>query len=402
MFFTGVLVAMTVCFYSMLQADFELLNFCLTVASGFAVVLSICASKMPIERQLKYVVGFFAAIYMFIPASLDVVDAEYLRPFIKFNFNSDLHPDIKNKEFLKPIIHHDVHGFTEAMEIMKKADKPVLFKNLMPNSKDVGQRVLNRLVRENKTLNVGVYNVSGEFDFMRGSKFTRAGIAKKQVSEVMRDNSPYFASFEPFLERDEIHEIAGDVVSGKTLFDTNFMSHFNDTVVTAGIHGAAVITSWSLQMMGSKSWFLWSPEESRKMHNSWWARTTLNAWGGELEAYSRPTYKLKVEAGDVLAFPPYWMHAVITHPGPNLMLNLRTNIGWVPFGGDFLCGARIAVSFPFIALFKFVPALLAGEPLPKSNPLVVNGIRNIKVQDSDAAYKTDAHRMRLPPVDQFL
>lgn len=30
-----------------------------------------------------------------------------------------------------------------------------------------------------------------------------------------------------------------------------------------------------------------------------------------------------VEEGDVLFFPPQWLHAVVTSKGPNFMLNLR-------------------------------------------------------------------------------
>ena len=377
--------------------DISLINWSLMFAAAVVFLLTLLCSKRSTSFFAKWFIVIFIITNLTTPGVLEVAPEGWIRPWIKFDYNSEVYPDLKHKTF-EQVVHYDnVHSFTEAMEVMKKADLPVIFKGLMNNSEEMGWKILKRLDDDGVKMRVAKYKMEAPYDFMRGAPNVRNGEAVL-ASVAMAENSPYFAAFEPFLNAEEIKEITGEMLDDKYAFDTNFMSNFNQTVVTSGTHGAAVITSWSLQMMGKKSWFLWSPEESRKMHKQWWGRTPLPAYGSERDMFDRPTYKVVVEAGDVLAFPPYWMHGVTTHEGPNLMLNLRTPIGWVPFGGDWLCGLRVLVGMPMAVLIKMLPKLA----VVRSNPLAIEGLRNLSKTDMNAAWYESPSTLRTGPPEQYL
>jgi hypothetical protein len=397
MFVSVITVCLSVVFAVLFSSDVSLLNFSLLVGSMGGLILSLLYPKSSVQSHAKWMFIIFLVTNLWTPSILDNAPTQWLRPWIKFEFGTELYPNLQNKEFENVTYLYDVRSFTAAKEVMKDSYVPVIFKGLMNNSEAMGQKILQRLEADGVKLRVAVYDVDGSFDYLRGSPYTRNGDAVLS-SVAMAENSPYFAAFEPFLNSEEVAEIAGEMLSKNYLFDTNFMSNFNKTVVSAGAHGAAVITSWALQMMGTKTWFLWSPKTSKAMHREWWGRTPFPSHGSEKDLFDHPTYKVVCEPGDVLAFPPFWIHAVTTHPGPNLMLNLRTMIGWVPFGGDWLCGLRIALGAPLIAIFKFLPA----GKLEKANALSVDGLRKIRVDDVNVAWTETPEQLRSGPVEQYL
>lgn len=377
----------------------HLLYLSLLAGSLTLLICSLVNTKRSFKSNMKWAFLSFLCTNLFTPCILDSVPASVIRAFgVKFQIGTEIYPNLQDKTFESVIEYNDIHSFTEAKEIMNDAYYPVVFRGLMNNSVEVGQTILNRLDEEDIHLRVAKFDVDGPYDWIRGTPHTRNNDEAVAPKTAMAENSPYFAAFEPFLTNEEVQDIAGDILSGNYLFDTNFLSNFNKTVLTSGTHGASVITSWSLQMMGSKSWFLWDPVESRKIHRSWWGRTTLPAWGSEKDLFDRKTYKVRLDAGDVMAFPPFWMHAVTTHAGPNLMLNLRTLIGYPPFGGDWLCGLRIGVSAPLTALLKFLPQM---KVIP-SNALLIDGLRQVFREDIKVAFTEAPEKLRNGPVDQFL
>ena len=384
-------------FATLFKDDISLLYFSIIIGSLAGVYSSLVHSKNGTLSHVKKAVIVTIIANLTIPGILEVAPEGWIRPFVKFNYDTELYPDLQHKKFEQVVIYDDIHSFNKAMEIMKESYVPVLFKGLMNNSEEMGWKILNRLDEEDIKLRVAKYDVGAPYDFLRGTPSQRNG-ETVLAGVAMSENSPYFSAFEPFLNAEEVKEITGEMLDDMYSFDTNFLSNFNQTVVTSGTHAAAMITSWSLQMMGKKTWFLWSPEESRKMHKQWWGRTPLPAYGSEKSMFDRPTYKVVMEAGDVMAFPPYWMHAVTSHAGPNLMLNLRTPIGWVPFGGDWLCGLRVLVAMPMAIVTKMLPKL----SIVKSTPLALEGLRNVSKTDMNAAWYDTPTKLRTGPPEQFL
>ena len=322
---------------------------------------------------------------------LDAVGTSLIRPFVKFPYGTDLYHDMKGKEFLQVKVVEGV-TFSEAQRMVYDSKVPLLFKGILKNSTEKGMAIINRLKESDEKFRGQTYDVY-PYDFFRGSHLKINGENNKiTVKEVMDPSTTQYLSFEPFLIREEIIEMVGEEVYDKTLTDTNFIGNFNETVMTAAAHGAPSGISWGLQLVGDKTWFMWSPDVAEKYFNSdWFSTTSTPARGDEKYLFSLPTYKVRICAGDIMTFPPKWYHAVMTHAGPNLLLNLRTVYGpnWIP---SYLSFFRTALS-------KIMQKVLSQGIASVHHR---EGIRAVRVDDISAAFQSAPEKLRWEPLDNFL
>jgi len=137
-----------------------------------------------------------------------------------------------------------------------------------------------------------------------------------------------YSSFRSFLTTEQIEAVMPDVmrdVEGmKIKRDTNFVSNFTHDVITATMHAAILIKSWSLQCEGTKRWLLWDAAGNDALK----AITMPSLIPGKLSERHVFMSGIKIYTGvmgpgDLMYFPPSWMHVVETAAGPNIMINLR-------------------------------------------------------------------------------
>jgi hypothetical protein len=343
-------------------------------------------------RKSLLVSGLIAGlIFVLGPCILDASPALFVRPFVKFPYGSTLYPNMKDKEWLQVKVVENV-TLEEAQKMVYDSNIPLLFKGIIKDSTKKGMEIINRLQESEEKFFSQSYDTY-PYDFFRGSKLTVNGADNKMtVKEVMSPDNTQYLSFEPFLIKDEIVDMVGEEVYAKTMTDTNFIGNFNETIMTASIHGAPSGISWALQMVGDKTWFMWSPETSYEhFNNHWFSTTSFPALGDENYLFNLPTYKVRICAGDILSFPPKWYHSVITHPGPNLLLNIRTVYGpnWIP---TYLSFARTVLS-------KVMQSIL-NQGIASVHH--VEGMRKVRVEDINKAFVSNRDEMRWDPMDNYL
>jgi hypothetical protein len=145
------------------------------------------------------------------------------------------------------------------------------------------------------------------------------------VSSAANNHSYLYAGFEAITDAQTINDITGLNVETMGDYKQNnlFTSNFPHEVFTAATH-CAPIDSFTMQLIGTKTWYFVSPEDladiqSVPMPTSF----PLPLTDDELLSKVKQIYIVRQEPGDVMYFGPHWCHAVSTAPGPNLMMNMR-------------------------------------------------------------------------------
>jgi hypothetical protein len=230
------------------------------------------------------------------------------------------------------------------------------------------------------------------YDFFRGSRFSTGH--RGTMHDVFQGASENnYISFEPLLLEEEIVDLfdleTGSDLAKRLIVDNSFASNFTDSIVTTFVHAAPASMSWSIQMLGSKTWYLWDPGTILHPFNcGWFCRVSLPSHGDEAALFRHPSRKVRVEAGDVLTFPPLWFHLVATQKGPNLMLNVRTRIGnWLP---------------PIVPTIRFFSANMLKYVFGVSNPHHQPGIRNIRMKDLQRVFEESPQDLRWDSVDKYI
>jgi len=137
-----------------------------------------------------------------------------------------------------------------------------------------------------------------------------------------------YCSFRTFLSDEQIEAVMPQEmkdVGAKVRRDTNFVSNFSEPVVTAVAHAAILSKSWSLQCLGEKRWLLVDAASNDALR-AIPMPSLIPGKFSERYFFTDPDIKLHtvvMRPGDLMYFPPSWMHVVETRPGPNIMLNLR-------------------------------------------------------------------------------
>lgn len=144
-------------------------------------------------------------------------------------------------------------------------------------------------------------------------------------TDVADNHSFYYAGFEAITDAQTVNDMTGlDVESlGDYKQNNLFTSNFPHEILTATTH-CAPIDSFTLQLIGTKTWFFVSPEDLAKV-NAIPMPTSfpLPITDDDFISKVNNIYVLRQEPGDVMYFGPHWCHAVSTSKGPNLMMNMR-------------------------------------------------------------------------------
>lgn len=155
--------------------------------------------------------------------------------------------------------------------------------------------------------------------------FTDHSTSKLLAQEV--DMTDSFAAFASFLTPAQSKQTSGSLAAERVFVrDTNFISNFSQPLISTGIHAASLVKSWALQCAGEKRWVILDAAANAVVETiSTPAIVPMNWDFAKVHQYA---YVGTVGAGDLLYFPPSWLHIVNTRPGFNVMLNFReTAIG---------------------------------------------------------------------------
>ena len=144
-------------------------------------------------------------------------------------------------------------------------------------------------------------------------------------ANVSHNHSPLYAGFETITDPKLIQDITGVdfTVLGDYKQNNLFASNFDREIFTASLH-CAPIDSFSLQLVGTKTWFFVSPHDLANIPSVPLPTSfNLPMTDDQLLSKIKNIYVVKQEPGDALYFGPHWCHAVSTAKGPNIMFNMR-------------------------------------------------------------------------------
>merc|ERR1719436_1745771 len=148
--------------------------------------------------------------------------------------------------------------------------------------------------------------------------------AESILSETGRNFLGSFAKFDPrtmaFLET----QLRTPGVLGSSNFDHAFLSNTKQFLTTAFLHANPMTTSMAIQYVGKKTWFFIRAADF--LSDDGFGAVPSAPLMVSKHAPKRSTMDVFLytsEPGDILFFPPNYAHLVVTHSGPNIMVNYR-------------------------------------------------------------------------------
>jgi len=229
----------------------------------------------------------------------------------------------KNEDVKKRMLQiREVSSFEELAEDW---DSPGIIRGISPNCMEIMQSMPS-------DVEINMYDT----DPKDNGNMCRAGfdytgdVELIKISDWISGTTPFtnkYAAFNTFLTDDQFNVVAPGFVknmAAKIGRDTNFVSNFSESHISTAIHGANCVKSWSLQCTGEKRWLLF-PLEVMPESFTLTTPAIIPAFMNET-IFFREDMKVQegiVRGGDLLYFPPSWMHLVQTRPGPNMMFNFR-------------------------------------------------------------------------------
>lgn len=320
-------------------------------------------------------ITFGIIVLIFVPIALEYTPPSLLEPFVRFPYGNNLYQGLESKIYMELRAYNNL-DLKEIHDIVASCREPVVFRGAIADSQSIGGTIIERLESRNETFLSQRFQTR-PYDFFRGSRFESS--LKSSVTDVLRSLHNEYIGFEPLLVENEIIQIMNstkDIVA-----DHSFISNFNDTIVTTFVHAAPAGMSWAVQLIGKKTWFFWDPSLAQSINAGWFPRVSVPSLGDESTLFSNPCYRVTVGPGDIVVFPPLWYHTVVTHAGPNLMINMRTRFGhWIP--KSLLQSAR------------FFIATILTQWVGQSTPHHMPGIRKIRMNDLQRVFDISPETMR--------
>jgi hypothetical protein len=217
-------------------------------------------------------------------------------------------------------------------DMFHKGGFPTLVKGVLKTDQD---KIVGEMTKRNKGKDMRMLTfedwVSPHFSASCGaleSSITKSfdEYSTSHLFTDVADNHSYlYAGFEAITDAQTVNDMTGLDVETLGDYKQNnlFTSNFPHEILTASIH-CAPIDSFTMQLIGTKTWFFVSPEDlagvdSIPMPTSF----PLPITDDEFISKVKNVYVLRQEPGDVMYFGPHWCHAVSTAKGPNLMMNMR-------------------------------------------------------------------------------
>jgi hypothetical protein len=234
----------------------------------FVATLSRSKSNHYSAFKISFLVG--SLFFVFGPVVLEYVPPAILQPFVRFPYGTNLYPNLESKEFLEIKVYENL-TMKAIYEVVATINEPVLFRGAVRDSETIGRRIVDRLASSDKRYMSQRFEAR-PYDFFRGSRF-EAGLTAN-ISEVLESKHNEYIGFEPLLTPEEGVELFGTEDNGR-IVDHTFLSNFKETIVTTFVHAAPVSTSWSYQMIGKKTWYLWDPSFALPFNSGWFCRVKL-------------------------------------------------------------------------------------------------------------------------------
>lgn len=222
------------------------------------------------------------------------------------------------KENLQDIFHKD--GFPTLVKGVLNTDQDLIVGEMTKRNKGKDMRMLTFESWESPHFSPSCgaleSSITNSFDdYSTNHLFTN----------VADNHSYYYAGFEAITDAETVNTMTGLDVEVLGDYKTNnlFTSNFPHEILTASTH-CAPIDSFTLQLVGTKTWFFVSPEDlsgvgAIPMPTSF----PLPITDDDFISKVKNIYVLRQEPGDAMYFGPHWCHAVSTSKGPNLMMNMR-------------------------------------------------------------------------------
>lgn len=276
-----------------------------TALAVFGVALAIfAASDAPFRRYLETIPIYFSSV-----------------PDVKMNINLE-YSNLAGEEVFQKLI--KIRELDDVTKISEDPFTPAIVRNMLPNCLDViNQHPSDEVV----TLFDVVPEHNGNV-WRAGFTYTMEA-QEVEVSGLLNQSITFtdkYASFGTFLTPEQFNAVAPDFVKRKRIArDTNFLANFSNSAISTPIHAAGLINSWSLQCTGEKRWLIFPAPLANIAAHTVVSPAVIPLHANEKILFESdfPVYAASVRDGDMLYFPPNWMHLVQTRPGFNVMFNFR-------------------------------------------------------------------------------
>lgn len=221
-------------------------------------------------------------------------------------------------------------------QIMHKDGMPSLVKNVVNTDQDHLMGILARSNKGKKLRMLSFANYSiphfspscGIVEFATKHLVDFDYFAENHLfTNVSHIHSDLYAGFEAVTDPATIEEMTSLDLRELGDYRQNnlFTSNFKEETMSATLH-CAPIDSLTFQFVGTKTWYLVSPEQLTELYGVHMPTAfNLPLTDDQLLSKLKEVRIVKQEPGDAFYFGPHWCHAVSTAQGPNLMMNIRYN-----------------------------------------------------------------------------
>lgn len=268
-----------------------------------------------IKGALAYIV-LYIVVLGFCPPAYSL----YLSIFAAYD---DLMPSDAPKQITNAKELFGVHTYNDAIKHF--GDEILIFRNFS-NCAEKFDNILYPRRKDQIDTYVGVDTLPGSPGnvYASGTKRTNTSIEKSLGDLLDEASADYYATFLRIFNSDDYRVMLNADNETKFAYDSSFISHFKEPMVTTPTHSAPMAQTFSVQCYGSKSWLFHHVRDLKKHGFSPQANPHGVIINGSPDSIVKiPTIRAVVNPNDVMYFPPFYFHAVATTPGKNIMFAIR-------------------------------------------------------------------------------
>jgi len=269
-----------------------------------------------IKGALAYIV-LYIVVLGFCPPAYKL----YLSIFAAYD---DLMPSDAPKQITNAKELFGVHTYNDAIKHF--GDEILIFRNFSNCAEKFDSIIYPRRKDQIDTY-IGVDTLPGSPGnvYASGTKRRTNTTIEKSLGDLLDEASAdYYATFLRIFKSDDYRVMLNADNETKFAYDSSFISHFKEPMVTTPTHSAPMAQTFSVQCYGSKSWLFHHVKDLRKHGFIPQANPHGVIINGSPESIVKiPTIRAVVNPNDVMYFPPFYFHAVATTPGKNIMFAIR-------------------------------------------------------------------------------
>jgi len=244
----------------------------------------------------------------------------YLKIYTRYD---DLMPKDAPKQITDAKEIFGVHNYNDATKYF--GDEILIFRNFSNCAEKFDNIIFPRRKDQVDTY-VGVDTLEGKPGnvYASGTERTNKTI-EKSLGDLLDEASPeYYATFLRIFNSDDYRVMLNADNKTKFAYDSSFISHFKEPIVTTPTHSAPMAQTFSVQCYGTKSWLFHHVKDLKKHGFIPQASPHGVIINGSPESIVKiPTIRAVVNPNDVMYFPAFYFHAVATSPGKNIMFAIR-------------------------------------------------------------------------------